>query len=261
VSFEKRLEAENQALRNINQLTQRWEDRITAKRLRLGQRFQNLELHILLHLRVVESGKCWGVLLEKKIALEPIGKEDEIARKWSESAMFVDAAVKLVDSPEIKIPAFVWFEEIESFYNAWPDTIYKAIPAGFVTSNTLRNREGVSTGNSASSDHERVAHQVIEGGTEIVGDISHASRNIRRADKGLQEPVTGGESHGETDVDTIRRAFPFLVASLSDNDCSGLYTREVGCQIIEVLFGPLNLYANQDDSFVGRKQKELLSKL
>lgn len=228
-----------------------------ARRLRLGQRFQNLELHILLHLRVIESGKGWGVLLEKKIPIEPICKEDEVTRKWSERTMFIDT-VKLVDSPQIKIPAFVWFEEIESFYNTWPDTVYKAISTGFITSKALRNRERVPTGNCASGDHEGMAHQVIESSTQIMGDVSHSSGDIRRADKSIQEPVSAGKSLREADAETIRRAFQFLVVSLSDNNCSALYIRDVGCQIVEVLFGPLNFYANQDDSFVGSKQREVL---
>jgi hypothetical protein len=122
-SLQERLEAENQALRNLNKLTQRWKNRITARNLLIAQRFLNLELHVLLHLRVIESGKCWGVLLEKEIPVEPVRKENEIIRTGSERTMLVDA-IKFMDSPEVKIPAFVWFQEIESFYSLWTDTIY-----------------------------------------------------------------------------------------------------------------------------------------
>jgi hypothetical protein len=105
--FEERLEAENQGLRNLNKLMQRWENRITARNLRLRERFLNLELHILLHLFVVESGKRWGVLLEKEIPIEPIRKKDEILGNGRDSTVLVDA-VKFMDSPEMKVPAFVW---------------------------------------------------------------------------------------------------------------------------------------------------------
>jgi hypothetical protein len=107
-SFEERLKAENQALRNVNHLVQRWENRITARRLRIAQGFLDLELHVLLHLRVIDSGKRWGVLLEKEIPIKPISEENKILRPWSDRTMFVDT-VKLMDSPQIKVPAFVWF--------------------------------------------------------------------------------------------------------------------------------------------------------
>jgi hypothetical protein len=257
-SFEERLEAENQALRNVNHLVQRWENRITARRLRIAKRFLDLELHIVLHLRVVESGKCWGVLLEKEIPIEPIGKENKIPRPRSDRTMFVDT-VKLVNSPEIKVPAFVWFEEIESFYSLWPDTIYKSVSSGFVTSDALRNWESIPVRDFASSNDEHVTHQVIESGAQIVGDIASSSRNIRRTDDSLQEAVRAWNSLSDAEI--IRRAFSFLSVSLSDDHCSALYSQDVGCQIVEVLFGPLNFYANENDSFVGAKQRTLLSNL
>src|ERR1700736_3424843 len=159
VSFEKRFEAENQALRKINQLMQRWEDRITARSLRLAQRSLDLELHILLHLRVVKSSKCWSILLEKEIPIKPIGEENEISRTWSECTMLV-YSVKLVDSPESKVSTFVWLQEIESFYSAWPNTIYKCVPTGFVTSEALRNWKCVPACDLAASNHEHMTQQV-----------------------------------------------------------------------------------------------------
>jgi|GEM_PF-4105706 len=239
---------------------QRWEDRIAARTLRVAQRFLNLELHVSLHLRVVESGKRWGVLLEKEIPLKPVGKENEIARTWSECTMLVDS-VKLVDSPESKVSTFVWFQEIESFYRLWLDTVYKCIPTGFVTSETLRNWKCVPAGNLTACNHEHMTHQMIQSGAEIVGDVSDSGRDIRRATDCVQKTVSNGKSPREADIDTIRRALRFLVVSLSDHNCSALYSQNVSCQITEMFAGSLNFYADQNDSFVGRKQRELLSRL
>jgi len=77
---------------------QGWENRITARSLRLVQRFLDLELHILLHLRVIKSGKCWGILLEKEIPIEPVCRENKVARTWGESTMLINA-VELMNSP------------------------------------------------------------------------------------------------------------------------------------------------------------------
>jgi hypothetical protein len=111
--LQKRLEAKNHVFHSIDQLMQRWEHRIMARNLRLAQRFLNLELHILLHLRVIETGVVWGVLLEKEVSTEPVGVEKVVMGEREQCSMLIDA-VKFVDAPERIVPAFVWFEPIES---------------------------------------------------------------------------------------------------------------------------------------------------
>ena len=82
---------------------QRWEHRITARNLRLAHRFLNLELHILLHLRVIETAVVWGVLLEKEISTEPVGVEKEVMGEREQCSMLIDA-VKLVDGQSGSFP-------------------------------------------------------------------------------------------------------------------------------------------------------------
>lgn len=171
--------------------------------------------------------------------------------------MFVNA-VKFMDSPERKIPTFIWFEEIESFYRFWPDTIYKSSLSGFITSNILRDRKSILGCDSASRNDQHVAHEVIESSSEIVGNVTHASGHIGRADGSVQESVSIGDSLRERNHDIIRNAISSLSITLSDDHCTALCDRDVGCQITEMLLGPLNFYANENESFVGSKQRQLL---
>jgi hypothetical protein len=106
-----------------------------------------------------------------------------------------------------------------------------------------------------------VAHQVVEGGTQIISDISDASRDVSRASDRIQKTVGTRNSLRDGDLDVIRRVIRSLSVTVSNNYCSAFCSQDVGCQVFEVLFGPLNFYANENDSFVGSKQRELLSSL
>jgi hypothetical protein len=234
---------------------QRWEHRITARNLRLAQRFLNLELHILLHLRVIKTSIGWGILLEKEIPIEPVGMQEKVMGKREQRSMLINA-VKFVDAPERVIPTFVWFEPIESFYDLWPDTIYNSGLAGFVTSEILANRKVVLLGNSAPADQEQVAHQVIEGASQIVRDVACSSEHFGGEARHISAGIGGGEALLEFERGFVRRAIGTLQVSIGDNYVSALCGQNVGCEIMEVLFGPLNFYADQNDSVVGAKQRK-----
>ena len=77
---------------------QRWEQRITARNLRLTDRFVNFVLHIILHLLIKDTGKMWGICLEPIVPVEPVAKEEIVVRHGKKGAMLVDV-IKLVDSP------------------------------------------------------------------------------------------------------------------------------------------------------------------
>jgi hypothetical protein len=99
-----------------------------------------------------------------------------------------------------------------------------------------------------------MAHQMIECGTQIMSDIADPSRDISRASDRIQKTVGARNSLRD-------RAIRSLSVTLSNNYCSAFCSQDVGCQVFEVLFGPLDFYANENDSFVGSKQRELLSNL
>ncbi len=253
-SLKKRLEDKNRALCSVNQLLQRWEHRITPNNLRLAERFLNLELHILLHLRIIETGIVWGVLLEKELPVEPRGVQKEVMSKREQSSMLINA-VKLVNAPERIIPAFVWLEPIQSFYDLWPDAVYNSGLTGFVTIQILANRKVILCGNSASCNQKQAAHQVVEGASQIVRDVACPSEHFDREARHSSVSIGSGETLLEFERGLIRRAISTLQVSIGDNYVSALCGQDVGCEILEVLFGPFNFYADQNESLVGAKQR------
>jgi len=135
------LEAGDQVIHKINQLMERWEKRITLRNLRIADRFLNFELHIILHLRVKDSGEVWGLCLEKvRPHLKPIPGELIILPNGKQGTMLVNN-IKLMDAPERIVPTFVWAERINSFYRFWPHALYFSSLTGFVSIEVLRNRE------------------------------------------------------------------------------------------------------------------------
>jgi hypothetical protein len=251
------LKAKDHGFHSVDQLMQRWEQRITARNLRLAERFLNLELHILLLLRIVESGIVWGVLLEKEIAADPVSVKKKVVDKRKQGSVLFDT-VKLVDSPERIIPAFVWLEPIEVFYDLWPNAIYHSGLTGFVTSKALRDRKAVLFSDLVPSEHQEVTHQMIKGGAQIVGNVASPSQNVGGKTRQIHKSFDCAQALLDAESDTVKRTVTESRVFLADNYVRAICGQNVGCQIIEVLFGPLNFYANQNDSFVGCKQRSLL---
>lgn len=243
--LKKREKAGSDALDKINHLMERWENRITIRNLRLSNRFINFELHILLHLRI-NASEVWGICLEPIIPVEPVPPKQIIMRHGKKGAVFVDI-VKLMDSPERIVPAFVWFERIDSFYRFWPHALYFSSLVGFITSEVLRNREFDFSGGftAGRADEDKLVRQMVKSGTQIVNDVASSSHSIEGQSRQSDKLV----AHSETCLDAISR----LKVMLSSRYCNVLCDEKVGCKVTEVLFGPLDFYADENQSIVGRE--------
>src|SRR5271157_2153117 len=97
--LQERSELSNHSLNSINELMQRWQDRITMRNLRLADRFIDFELHVLLYVRVKLGGEFWGVLFEPESPVKPIGPIDTISADSKQGTMLVNS-VQLVDTPK-----------------------------------------------------------------------------------------------------------------------------------------------------------------
>ena len=52
-------------LDNLNGTSERRKQSISLTNLRLADRFLNLEIHIILHLRIKSTGEQWGICIER----------------------------------------------------------------------------------------------------------------------------------------------------------------------------------------------------
>ncbi len=100
------LERQDQSVNEINQLMQRWNQRITLRNLRLADRFLNVELHILLHL-FIKPGEMWVACFEQERPriVHPVSGEKTVMVSGQEGTVLVDV-IELVNSPERIVPAF-----------------------------------------------------------------------------------------------------------------------------------------------------------
>lgn len=228
--FQKRLETEEQLLRTANQLLKRWEQRITVRNLDLADGFLNFELKVLLHVRIKESGKVWVICFEpvRTPVPEPISNEKVVPFDSEKGSVLVDV-IKLVQSPQKLISTLVRFEVVDVFYRQFPHALYFSGLVGFVSGNVLKNRERSIFGRFPAGNDYKLTREMVEGASQIVDNIPSGRENVEWQD-------------GQ--VGKIRRS---LIAS---KYVQAVVTEipDIGLQVEEVLFGPLNFYSNKDEA-------------
>ena len=264
-SFEKQPEAFNQTLNKIHHLMERWEQRITLRNLRLSDRFLKLELHILLDFIVKDTGERWIACLEKiPEGREPIVQHDAIAVNRKQSTMLIDV-VKLVDSPEQIVPILVWLECIDSFYGFGAHTLYFSSLLPFVSNGILSNREfDEPRRRKAGTYPNQLICQVIEGATEVLDDITGGT-NSREA-QGSKRPKSEdrGDELSRREITCLYAKDSWIILSEQLSRCQIRIggdsvnllvpkSDDLRLQVQEMLLGPVNFYADQSQSVVGRK--------
>jgi len=247
VSFEERERSakeskklSDEAVHKIHQLMQRWEQRITIHNLCLADRFLDFELQILLHFIAKDTGEMRVACFHQVAGGYPVGDKEVVAPNGEQGAVLINV-IKLVESPERVIPAFVGLESIDDFYRIRPDTLYFSSLCGFVSSRILRNRKLDLTArlNSGISNHG----EVVERTPEIVDDISGSGDCVPGQNRELSE-ILGYLSR--------------LRIELAENRCLMFIPKsnEFSLKITEMLLGPFNFYANKNKS-VGGGQRHL----
>ncbi len=235
---QQRPETENQVIYEIGKLMKAWEQRIRFGDLRLAERFLDFRLNILLHLRL-DSGEE-GILGFHQVSTgEPIGGEKEVLSQGKKGTVLVNV-IKLADSPERVVPAFVWFEPIDSFNGFGKHSLYFSSLFGFIFVDSLRYRKLDSAKLPLCQRHDwgalhshqnQLSCEVVKRSPQIMDNVSCDSHDIDRQGRNSTEIMLGGEVRIEIGHDHCR-AF--------EGSC---YGRE----IIQVLFGPfdLNPYKNK----------------
>jgi len=241
-----RKEDNDEVINKINQLMERWEQRITRRNLKIAERFVNFELQILLHVRVVDSRELWVVCLEvvreETDVPKPVSNQEAVIGVGEKRSVLVDV-IKLVDFPKRVIPAFVWFESVDSFYRFGTHTLYFSSLLPFVSSSILRNRKlNTPTRLFARPNPDELVCKVIKRAPEVVDNIASRSEGVEGTDAVFTKLFEG-----------LARLRIFIGSERLEVLLPE--TNELGFEVDEVLLGPLNFHSDEDQSVVGRHQR------
>lgn len=223
---------------------QAWEQRVRICNLRLAERFLNFELDLLLQ-RCFDSGEEWILGFYEISSVEPVSSEQEMVCQGKKGTVLVDV-VELMDSPEIIASTFVWFAPINRL-----DRLRKHSPHPFrlvcfvfiesfcdrkrnLSHLCVRERKNRGTFHANSN---QVICEVIKRSPKIVDDISGHCDDIERQCRNCLNVIGMQEGYG------VRRDTRVLIGSENSYVFEG---ENVGCEISQMLFGPLNLNLNQD---------------
>lgn len=228
----------NDVADKMRQLMERWEQGISPTNRRFSDRFITGEIHILIIFRVVETGEVWFVCLERNTT------QDKVFSDGQDVTVLI-GVVESAEKPEGFVPALVWFERINGLYRFPPRTLYASSLSGFITLKGMRYRElnisPVFRGSFAecNPDLNQLESEVVQGTAQVVNHVTSDCRDFGRKD--VQR------AH-------IKEWLASLRLCIEANRLKGCFSkRQDGrFEIIEVLLGPFNFYANQSDSVVGK---------
>lgn len=238
------LEIKNQCLREVDKFLHRWNESITLDNLRIKDRFKDGEIHIILHGLIVSTGERWGICLEsprlkqKLSPIPPFGNVDGMVPDGESVPMLIDV-IQFVDSPKDVTSALVWLKPIDDFYRFWPDALYFSSLLGFVSIPVLRDGKlYASGGNGVRTCQDKMICELVESAAQIVDEVSSDRQHVKGIDGKLSI----------TPDDAAKIRVLLRESSVSVLTPSSLH---LDFEITEVLFGPFNFYANQDQSIVG----------
>lgn len=271
-SCEKRPEGENNVINQIKHLLERFEQRLTLSNPRLSKRYDEVTLQLLLHFRTRDGEEFVACLqredrrCERHEKVGPVGirkghirpvttskrLHDGSAFTWRDAAEVIRVShcdqqavlvdvVKFVEQPERVVPTFVWFDRVDYVYSILPHALYFSSASGFVYRGTVKNRERCPKRGIFASNQDQLMGQVVQRTSEIVQSVAGDCRKRRRSLWKI--------------IDVKRKLARLRIALASDYIWLGEAKPECidfGLQVVDVLFGPFDFYADKSESFVSR---------
>jgi hypothetical protein len=243
-----RSETKDGFLDDIRELMEGIQKQISLTNLRLCERFLQYEIHFIVHFRLKDTGELWGVCFEcpgpdqeETRGTVPGCVEKRILGQREKESVLVDV-VQLMEPPEnLASPAFVWFDEIERFYDLWPDALYLSTFFGFISIPVLRDGKFYLTARLLpNSNDDQLVCKVIQGASEVVNDVP-----------GNSEHVEGKDRHQLTIWSALRQ----LRIVIEDRHVSVVapVSKQFPLEVTQVMLGPFNLYPKKDQSIIGGK--------
>jgi len=239
---------------NHYHLVERWDDWPTLDNLRLSERRDDSELHLLLHF-IVGNGEQYIAGLQREVTFG--GADEDLPelvprnRMWEipfreltwrdavrrhirhrskEQTMLIDVVKDMNDPRHLAPTASIWLDRVNGIYGSLPHSLYFPGRFGLVFCRVLENWEIRSGGwaTLAGGYRNEMIGDVIEGAPEVLegipGDDWYDGRNI----VGVIKPIDSISSIG----------------IIPQSDSISTLLREaapLGLKVKHVLFGPLYL--------------------
>lgn len=235
MSPQERFKLKHQVFNEIDQLMERWEQRITPSNLRLADRFLNSDIHILLTFVLKDTGEVWVARLDKELlkpekVVYPIGNKKRVSIDGEQHPMLIDV-VEVMQEPERLVSTFVRFEPVDSFFRDRGHSLYFSNFVPLVSGAVLGNRKLCSQRRLLPISKNEMICQVVKGAPEIVNDITGCGDCVKGHSA---EHLKLFKAMSACRVHLFQENLHLFVPDLS----------HLGIDFCEVLFGPLDLYAN-----------------
>ncbi len=265
-SSEVRLESDNQVVNQLNEILERFNERLTLDNIRLGDRYIKGEVHLLIHIRL--AGKEYVADLQRltelreaeftevckanSARLPSAGNRKGCLRHTNngcEQNMVLVGNVQSMEHPESHtLPTLVRFGCVNCIYSRLRHALYASMTLGFVFRGKLpdgktdltRFFDGKDESALGATNLNQLPREMVKGASEVVDNVASNKSEI---------------SGRVLDVGDIAFCVSRLRVFLESESIGfGFESEEplaCGCQVSEVLFGPFNLYPNERESFIG----------
>lgn len=202
------IEIKNDPCHHVREFIEHFDNRPTLDNLRLIERYCNQELHLLLKFGVGDGVELLASLqwdegngaestsqINSDLSSGMTGLDElsqhhfltwrhassAIRRTGSEKQAVLVDVVKFMEMPERVVPAFVWFDRIDSVNRILPHALYfstKSLSHVFIGS--VRNREACLRTDLVPSNLDKMTGQVIKRTPEVLQNIASQETNVNR---------------------------------------------------------------------------------
>jgi hypothetical protein len=228
MSLQNRQELIDNAIHNLYQIMQCWEQRFSASRPQFGDRFFSAQQNIILHFRTSKyPTELWAAEFIHKAFTEPFVMAEHDSLDSGEQLMFIDI-VKLVQPKKGFVPTLVRLQRVDQFYSMRTDKLYYSLPGLFVTGQILANRESdvplFFDRDTGTMDFRKLVSQMVQCSAQIDYHVPGSGKSQKTNMINKELPwwaLSGCHVHVDARNITVLSKEPL--------------------HITEILFGPLNL--------------------
>jgi hypothetical protein len=229
VSLQHRKELVDHAVHNINDLMEKWDQRLTLQNLRLRSRFLSGDIDFIIRCMAKESVEVWVCSLSPEVALESDSFKQNVLPDRDNGLVFIDIA-NLVQSPECIIPTLVRFERINKPHRVGAHSLYFSAFGFFVCLGVGCDWESRMLRGSAPVGFDKLPCEVIQGTPKIVHDVPGDGKQLKGTN-GVSSCIGQASGKGKFSV------------TVTDDNCVVSVSEGFrdSVKLLEILFGPFDL--------------------
>ncbi|HVB56590.1 MAG TPA: hypothetical protein VNE63_09195 [Candidatus Acidoferrales bacterium] len=236
------LKACDETINVINRLTEKFEKRLTLSNLKLAQRFLDNELRFLIHFRPKDSSKEWACCLLPVSSVESLALKQIALANSDKVAVLIDI-IHIMETPKRRISTLIWFERVNRFYSHFPRSLYFSSLHSFVIRGLLADGEPDALSSflayrSALSGLDELKGKMVQRTAKVLQNVSRDSKYLKSGDRQFRKILDR--------LSRLRVCLGSDHVSVSIAEGFGL-----SLEISEVLFGPFDFYADQNEPRFG----------